>query len=251
MVWNLLIIREIFKGDHNAARTLRRKQISALSGTLNYNTWPPRFLWKNNVLRHRSWNFTKWLGQTHTKYAFTILSTLSIGQSLLIIFCFKYFSYFINFLLYNNKSLFALCLDSTVLIDCTINLNNNDTMETHWSSVWLLIYQSKVTHYKDTPLAESGLTEYPSVTQMHDWAAKCKMTLTILGSHSVRYYEKQEQGNSLYTKPLRIISRQVLSTSRSSVTLKQNHSHIIVLNHIIYSNFPFKQDDSHFVHTTK
>ena len=38
MVWNLLIIREIFKGDHNAAavRKLRRKQISALSGTLNY-----------------------------------------------------------------------------------------------------------------------------------------------------------------------------------------------------------------------
>ena len=41
MVWNLLIIREIFKGDYNAAaaaaaRKLRRKQISALSGTLNY-----------------------------------------------------------------------------------------------------------------------------------------------------------------------------------------------------------------------
>ena len=34
---NILIIREIFKGDHNAAvaRKLRRKQISALSGTLN------------------------------------------------------------------------------------------------------------------------------------------------------------------------------------------------------------------------
>ena len=43
MVWNLLIIREIFKGDHNAAavavaaRKLRWKQISALSGTLNYS----------------------------------------------------------------------------------------------------------------------------------------------------------------------------------------------------------------------
>ena len=41
MVLNLLIIREIFKGDHNAAaaamRKLRRKQISALSGTLNYS----------------------------------------------------------------------------------------------------------------------------------------------------------------------------------------------------------------------
>ena len=37
MVWNLLIIREIFKGDHNAAAVskMRRKQISALSGTLN------------------------------------------------------------------------------------------------------------------------------------------------------------------------------------------------------------------------
>ena len=37
MVSNLLIIREIFKADHNAAaaRKLRRKQISALSGTLN------------------------------------------------------------------------------------------------------------------------------------------------------------------------------------------------------------------------
>ena len=37
MVSNL-IIREIFKGDHNAAaaRKLRRKQIRALSGTLNY-----------------------------------------------------------------------------------------------------------------------------------------------------------------------------------------------------------------------
>ena len=33
---SLLIIREIFKGDHNAAaRKLRRKQLSALSGTLN------------------------------------------------------------------------------------------------------------------------------------------------------------------------------------------------------------------------
>ena len=34
-------IREIFKGDHNAAavaaRKLKRKQISALSGTLNYS----------------------------------------------------------------------------------------------------------------------------------------------------------------------------------------------------------------------
>ena len=36
MVRNLLILREIFKGDHNAAGKLRRKQISALSGTLNY-----------------------------------------------------------------------------------------------------------------------------------------------------------------------------------------------------------------------
>ena len=33
----MVIIREIFKGDHNAAaaRKLRRKQISTLSGTLN------------------------------------------------------------------------------------------------------------------------------------------------------------------------------------------------------------------------
>ena len=37
MVKKLAIIREIFKGDHNAAaRKLRRNQISALSGTLNY-----------------------------------------------------------------------------------------------------------------------------------------------------------------------------------------------------------------------
>ena len=38
MVKKLAIIREIFKGDHNAAaaaRKLRRNQISALSGTLN------------------------------------------------------------------------------------------------------------------------------------------------------------------------------------------------------------------------
>ena len=37
MVKKLAIIREIFKGDHNAAaRKLRRNQVSALSGTLNY-----------------------------------------------------------------------------------------------------------------------------------------------------------------------------------------------------------------------
>ena len=38
MVKKLAIIREIFKGDHNAAaaRKLTRNQISALSGTLNY-----------------------------------------------------------------------------------------------------------------------------------------------------------------------------------------------------------------------
>ena len=43
MVRKLPIIREIFKGDHNAAvvavaaaRKLKQKQISALSGTLNY-----------------------------------------------------------------------------------------------------------------------------------------------------------------------------------------------------------------------
>ena len=37
MVKKLAIIREIFKGDHNAAAAkLRRNQISALSGTLNY-----------------------------------------------------------------------------------------------------------------------------------------------------------------------------------------------------------------------
>ena len=38
MVKRLSIIREIFKGDHNAAaaRKLMRNQISALSGTLNY-----------------------------------------------------------------------------------------------------------------------------------------------------------------------------------------------------------------------
>ena len=38
MVTNLAIIREIFKGDHNAAaaaRKLRQNQISALSGTIN------------------------------------------------------------------------------------------------------------------------------------------------------------------------------------------------------------------------
>ena len=37
MVKKLAIIREIFKGDHNAAavRKLTRNQISALSGTLN------------------------------------------------------------------------------------------------------------------------------------------------------------------------------------------------------------------------
>ena len=37
MVKKLAIIREIFKGDHNAAaaRKLRRNEISALSGTLN------------------------------------------------------------------------------------------------------------------------------------------------------------------------------------------------------------------------
>ena len=40
MVKKLAIIREIFKEDHNAAvaaRKLARNQISALSGTLNYN----------------------------------------------------------------------------------------------------------------------------------------------------------------------------------------------------------------------
>ena len=40
MVKKLAIIREIFKGDHNeaaAVRKLTRNQISALSGTLNYN----------------------------------------------------------------------------------------------------------------------------------------------------------------------------------------------------------------------
>ena len=43
MVKKLAIIREIFKGDHNAAvaaaraRKLTRNQISALSGTLNYS----------------------------------------------------------------------------------------------------------------------------------------------------------------------------------------------------------------------
>ena len=37
MVKKLAIIREIFKGDHNAAaRKLTRNQISGLSGTLNY-----------------------------------------------------------------------------------------------------------------------------------------------------------------------------------------------------------------------
>ena len=37
MVKKLAIIREIFKGDHDAAaRKLTRNQISALSGTLNY-----------------------------------------------------------------------------------------------------------------------------------------------------------------------------------------------------------------------
>ena len=41
MVKKLAIIREIFKGDHNAAagavaRKVRRNQISALSGMLNY-----------------------------------------------------------------------------------------------------------------------------------------------------------------------------------------------------------------------
>ena len=40
MVKKLAIIREIFKGDHNAAvaaaRKLTQNQISALSGTLNY-----------------------------------------------------------------------------------------------------------------------------------------------------------------------------------------------------------------------
>ena len=40
MVKKLPIIREIFKGDHNAAaavvRKLKQKQICALSGTLNY-----------------------------------------------------------------------------------------------------------------------------------------------------------------------------------------------------------------------
>ena len=40
MVRKLPIIREIFKGDHNVvaavATKLKQKQISALSGTLNY-----------------------------------------------------------------------------------------------------------------------------------------------------------------------------------------------------------------------
>ena len=47
MLRKLLIIREIFKGDHNAvvpvamvvaARKLRRKQISSLSGPVCYST---------------------------------------------------------------------------------------------------------------------------------------------------------------------------------------------------------------------
>ena len=42
MVRKLQIIREIVKGDHNVAaavvRKLKRKQISALSGTLNYGS---------------------------------------------------------------------------------------------------------------------------------------------------------------------------------------------------------------------
>ena len=50
MVKKLAIIREIFKGDHNAAaaRKLRQNQISALSGTLNYENYPSKLQKENN-----------------------------------------------------------------------------------------------------------------------------------------------------------------------------------------------------------
>ena len=49
MVKKLAIIREILKGDHNAAaaRKLTQNQISALSGMLNYSN-PPTDLINND-----------------------------------------------------------------------------------------------------------------------------------------------------------------------------------------------------------
>ena len=58
MVKKFPIIREIFKGDHNttAARKLKRKQISALSGMLNYSS-PLRLGIINKLLLKRKGSF--------------------------------------------------------------------------------------------------------------------------------------------------------------------------------------------------
>ena len=61
MVKKLAIIREIFKEDHNAAaaaaRKLRRNQISALSGMLNYTEHLTKVVFRKFICGNKVFHF--------------------------------------------------------------------------------------------------------------------------------------------------------------------------------------------------